>query len=38
LISRGILGKIKVLAPTVCFKIDSFTTSGSMPLFRSDSL
>jgi len=32
------VGKIIVLAPTVCFKIDAFTTSGSMPLFCSYSL
>jgi len=33
LFSRGILGKMNVLAPTVCFNVDSFTTSGSVPLF-----
>jgi len=32
LFSRGNMGKINVLAPTVCLKIDSFTTSGRMPL------
>jgi len=30
--------KQNILAPTVCFKIDLFTTSGSMPLFCSSSL
>jgi len=38
LVQSKYLGKIKVLAPTVWFKIDSFTTSGSMPLFYSYSL
>jgi len=32
---RGILSVINVSAPTVCFKVDSFTRSGSMPLFCS---
>jgi len=35
---RGIVGNKNVLAPTVCFKFDSFTTSGSMTLFCSYSL
>jgi len=38
LFSGGILSITNVLAPTVCFRIDSFTISGSMPFFCSYSL
>jgi len=38
LFSRGILSIIKDLDPTICFKSDSFTISGSMQLFCSYSL
>jgi len=38
LFSRGILSVTNDLAPTVCFKMDSFPISGSMPLFCSYSL
>jgi len=38
LLSRGNMNIINVSAPTVCFKFDSFTTSGCMQLFCSYSL